>query len=129
MTCPACKEETKKNFKVRLGVSERIDVISTYDEPKHPDHRPPYINAIPLIDIIRSVKGIKSRTSKNVLKAYEEIITNYGKEYEVLIDTDPKEIEEFDENIANIIQAFRDDDVQYTAGGGGTYGEIKLDLE
>ena len=58
MVCPACKEEKNKNFKVKLGVSERIEKISTSDIPKHPDHRPNYIDAIPLVDIIRSVKGI-----------------------------------------------------------------------
>ena len=62
MVCPACKSEFKKNFKIKLGVSERIDVISQFEESQHPDHRPPYINAIPLIDIIRSVKSIKSST-------------------------------------------------------------------
>ncbi|GAG28937.1 unnamed protein product, partial [marine sediment metagenome] len=46
IVCPACKEKINKNIKIKLGVSERIDVISTSDEPIHPNHRPPYINAV-----------------------------------------------------------------------------------
>ncbi|MFX1301726.1 MAG: hypothetical protein ACFFBV_14730 [Promethearchaeota archaeon] len=126
--CPACREHLNKNFKVKLGVSERIEKISTYKEPKHPDHRPPYINAVPLIDIIRAVKGIKSTTSKTVLNDYNKIIEELGKEFEILIDTPIPKIEFFNKNIALIIKALRNDKVEYTPGGGGTYGQISLDI-
>lgn len=128
MICPACKEEFKKNFKLKLGVSERIDVISTYGDPNHPDHRPNYINAIPLIDIIRSVKGIKSTSSKTVLKTYNELIEKLGKEFEILIDKPINKIEIVNKDVANVISAFRNNKINYTPGGGGTYGQIKLDL-
>jgi len=128
MVCPACKEENGKNYKTKLGVSERIDVISQSKEPITPDHRPPYVNAIPLIDIIRSVKGIKSPSSKTVLKAYDEIIDNLGTEFEILIDIPITKIEESDLNIASVIKAFRNDEIKYIAGGGGTYGQIKIDI-
>jgi PHP family Zn ribbon phosphoesterase len=128
MICPACKEELGKNFKIKLGVSERIDVISDHEKPKHPSHRPPYINAIPLVDIIRSVKGIKSPSSKTVLNEYDKIIKELGSEFAILTETPINRIEEFDVNIAKIIKALRNDEIQYTPGGGGTYGEIKFDL-
>ena len=38
--CPACKEDENKNYKIKLGVSERIEVISSYKISKHPNHRP-----------------------------------------------------------------------------------------
>ncbi|MFX1392845.1 MAG: endonuclease Q family protein [Promethearchaeota archaeon] len=128
MICPACKEEIKKNYKIKLGVSERIDDISSFEEPHHPDHRPPYINAIPLIDIIRSVKGIKSINSKIVSNLYEKMIKELGTEFEILIDTPILKIENFDENIASVINAFRINQIEYTPGGGGIYGNIKLEL-
>ena len=128
MICPACKDEIKKNFKIKLGVSERIDVISSYETPHHPDHRPPYINAIPLIDIIRAVKGIKSINSKTVLNTYIKIIKVLGNEFKILIDTPISKIENFDENIALVIKAFRNNEIKYTPGGGGTYGQIKFDF-
>ncbi len=128
MICPACKEELNKNFKVKLGVSERIEKISTFSEPKHPDHRPSYVNAVPLIDIIRAVKGIKSTNSKTVLNDYNRIIQELGTEFKILIDTSITKIEDFDNSIASIINAFRNNEVKYTPGGGGTYGQIKLDI-
>ncbi|MFX1381392.1 MAG: endonuclease Q family protein [Promethearchaeota archaeon] len=128
MTCPACKEEHNKNIKIKLGVSERITVISQFKEPKHPNHRPPYINAIPLIDIIRSVNNIKSTNSKTVLNAYDALIDKLGNEFSILVDIPIDEINKVDKNIAEIIRAFRNDEIQYTPGGGGTYGKIKFDL-
>ncbi|MHA2283398.1 MAG: endonuclease Q family protein [Promethearchaeota archaeon] len=126
MVCPACKEEKNKNFKVKLGVSERIESISTSDISKHPDHRPKYIDAIPLVDIIRSVKGIKSSTSKTVLNTYNKIIQDLGKEFEILIDIPISRIEKFDPTIASVINALRNNEIKYIPGGGGTYGQINL---
>ncbi len=128
VVCPACKEEFKKNYKIKLGVSERIDVISQFEKPKHPDHRPPYINAIPLIDIIRSVKNIKSTNSKTVLNAYNKIIKDLGTEFKILFDTNTNQIEKIDIKIATVIKALRNEEIEYTPGGGGAYGEIQLNL-
>ncbi len=128
MNCLSCKEELNKNFKVKLGVSERIEKISTSIEPKHPDHRPPYINVVPLIDIIRSVKGIKSKTSKTVLNDYNKMIRDLGTEFEILIDTPITKLEKFNKNLALIINALRNDEIEYTPGGGGTYGQINIDV-
>ncbi|MFX1569374.1 MAG: endonuclease Q family protein [Promethearchaeota archaeon] len=128
VNCPACKEEFNKNFKVKLGVSERIEKISTYSEPKHPDHRPLYINAIPLVDIIRSVKGIKSATSKTVSNEYNKIIQELGTEFEILIDIPIQVIEKYDQTIGTVIKALRNNEIEYTPGGGGTYGKINFDL-
>ncbi|KKL92845.1 hypothetical protein LCGC14_1880620 [marine sediment metagenome] len=128
IVCPACKEEFKKNFKVKLGVSERIDAISTFDKPVHPKHRPPYINAVPLFDILRSLKGIKSTSSKTILNHYYNTIKDLGTEFEILIDIPLYMIERFDENIAFTINAIRNNDIKYTPGGGGTYGQINLNL-
>ncbi|MFW9970058.1 MAG: endonuclease Q family protein [Candidatus Odinarchaeota archaeon] len=128
MICPACKEQSNKNAKIKLGVSERIEKISTFPEPNHPDHRPPYINAIPLIDIIRAVKGIKSTNSKTVLNDYNRIIKELGTEFEILIDTPITKINNFNKNISSVINAFRNNEVEYTPGGGGTYGQLKLDI-
>lgn len=129
MVCPACKEKTGNNYKVKLGVSERIETISSYETPNHPEHRPPYINAIPLIDIIRAVEGIKSRNTKTVLKAYNNIIEKLGKEFEILLDIPVEEIKTYNNEIGSVIEAFRKDEITYTAGGGGTYGNIELDID
>jgi len=128
IVCPACKEKVNKNIKIKLGVSERIDVISTSDEPIHPNHRPPYINAVPLIDIIRAVKKIKSTTSVTVLRTYEKMLIELGTEFDILIDKEIEQIKKFDKEIATVIEAIRNNNVEYTPGGGGTYGQIQLEI-
>lgn len=129
MVCPACKEKTGNNYKIKLGVSERIEVISSYEEPQHPAHRPPYINAVPLVDIIRSLEGIKSRNSKTVTRAYDKILKELGTEYAILLDLSIKEIKEYNEQIGEVIKAFREGEMRYNAGGGGTYGNIKINAD
>jgi PHP family Zn ribbon phosphoesterase len=128
VTCPACKEKINKNIKIKLGVSERIEVISTSKKPIHPDHRPRYINAVPLIDIIRSVTNIKSASSVTVVKTYNKIIEKLGTEFDIIIDVPIEEINEFDKGIGSVISAIRKNNIEYTPGGGGTYGQIKLTI-
>ena len=128
VTCPACREKFNKNIKIRLGVSERIEVISTSKEPIHPDHRPRYINAVPLIDIIRSVKNIKSASSVTVLNAYNKIIEKLGTEFDIIIEVPIENIKKFDEGIGTVIEAIRQNKIRYTPGGGGTYGEIQFSV-
>ncbi len=128
VTCPACKQKFNKNIKIKLGVSERIEVISTSSEPIHPDHRPLYINAVPLIDIIRSVKNIKSTSSTTVLNTYNKIIKELGTEFDIIIEVPIEEIKKFDEKIAKVIEAIRGNKIEYTPGGGGTYGQIQLSV-
>ncbi|MFW9949125.1 MAG: endonuclease Q family protein [Candidatus Thorarchaeota archaeon] len=126
--CPACKESTKKSVKIKLGVSERINSISNFKEADHPKHRPQYINAIPLVNIIRSVKNIKSPNSKTVINTYEKMIDQLGTEFKILIDIPIQEITQCDEKIASVIEALRLNKIDYTPGGGGTYGQIKLEF-
>ena len=128
VTCPACKEKFNKNIKIKLGVSERIEVISTSSKPIHPDHRPPYINAVPLIDIIRSVKNIKSTSSVTVLNAYNKIINELGTEFDIIIEVPIDEIKKLDEGVATVIEAIRENKIEYTPGGGGTYGQIQFSV-
>ncbi len=128
ISCPACMEKTGKKHKIRLGVSERVDVISTYKSPEHPGHRPPYINAIPLVDIIRAIKGIKSTSSSSVLKIYDEMIEKLGTEFFILLDLDLKEIKRYNEEIGLVIEAFRKDEIEYIPGGGGTFGSISFNF-
>ena len=81
-----------------------------------------------MIDIIRAVKGIKSSSSKTVLNEYNQLIKELGTEFEILLDAPIKNIENFDNNLASVIYALRNNNVEYTPGGGGTYGNINLDI-
>jgi len=127
--CPACKKEIKKNYKIKLGVSERIEVISTQQKPIHPPHRPPYINAIPLFDILRSIKKIKSSSSKTIINLYNSLITKFETEFSLLFDEPIESIKQENTELATVIIAMRKKEIEYTPGGGGTYGHIKLEID
>ena len=139
--CPVCKAEKlkaakkKKSMpktfpKISLGVSERINELATWDVPHHPAHRPKYLSMIPLIEMIRKIKGIKSTSSKAVMKLYNEIIAAKGHEFAILVDMDLADLEEYEDGkLASIIGAFRNDQIKYIPGGGGVFGEIHIDEE
>jgi uncharacterized protein (TIGR00375 family) len=113
--------------RIKKGVKDRIKEISTYEEPKHPEHRPPYIHLIPLAEIITKAIGQHTPFTQSVTKRWEELISAFGSEINVLIDTDINEISKFTlPAITEAIQAFREKKVIIIPGGGGKYGTIEL---
>jgi uncharacterized protein (TIGR00375 family) len=113
--------------RIKKGVKDRIKEIATYEEPKHPDHRPPYIHLIPLTEIITKAIGQHTPFTQSVTKRWEELISAFGSEINVLIDTDINEISKFTlPAITEAVQAFREKKVIIIPGGGGKYGTIEL---
>ena len=113
--------------RIKKGVKDRIKEIATFKEPKHPDHRPPYIHLIPLAEIITKAIGQHTPFTQSVTKRWEELISVFGSEINVLIDTDINEISKFTlPAITEAIQAFREKKVIIIPGGGGKYGTIEL---
>lgn len=126
--CVSC-EKTGKSSKIKLGVFDRIDEIADYPEPNHPDHRPPYLDIIPLVEMLRVVAGVKSVKTKSVKRPYKKLIHEYGNEFEILTNNDilPKLRKDGFEKLADIIEAFHEKKVDFVPGGGGKYGKIRFD--
>lgn len=139
--CSACKEELllkqqkqvrqkpkkkKKTVpKLKLGVSERIDQLATWPTAHHPDHRPPYYHIVPLFDILRFIFGIASKSSKTISKAYSHLISQYGPEYNILLDLPLRSlVNEYEGKLSQILTHIRNDSIEITPGGGGTFGEL-----
>jgi uncharacterized protein (TIGR00375 family) len=113
--------------RIKKGVRDRIREIATYKEPKHPEHRPPYLYLIPLSEIITKALGQHTPFTQSVTKRWEELINAFGSEITVLLDTDLKEVSRVTvPAITTAIQAFRDHKVIIIPGGGGKYGTIEL---
>lgn len=127
--CVKCVKENKKS-KVSLGVFDRIDQIADYPAPKHPDHRPPYLGTIPLVEMIRALKGVKSTRAKSVTRIYDTLIEKFGTEFSIL--TEDRMLSkirmegEIYSSLANLIEAFKENTIEFIPGGGGKYGEISL---
>jgi uncharacterized protein (TIGR00375 family) len=132
--CHACKtefeskkEKTKKQTipKLSLGVSERINEIANWTEPHHPDHRPKYLDFIPLIEILRAVRGIRNKNAKSLESLYDQIIAEIGTEFQILVDIPLERLQKFEDGkLTTVINAFRTQKVNYIPGGGGTFGQI-----
>ncbi len=113
--------------RIKKGVRDRIGEIATFKEPKHPDHRPPYVHLIPLSEIITKSLGQHTPFTQSVTKRWEELINVFGSEINVLLDADIHEIAKVTiPAITTAIQAFRDHKVVIIPGGGGKYGTIEL---
>lgn len=113
--------------RIKKGVRDRIGEIATFKEPKHPDHRPPYVYLIPLSEIIAKSLGQHTPFTQSVTKRWDELINVFGSEINVLLDADIHEIAKVTiPAITTAIQAFRDHKVVIIPGGGGKYGIIEL---
>jgi uncharacterized protein (TIGR00375 family) len=116
--------------RIKKGVRDRIREIATFKEPRHPDHRPPYIYLIPLSEIIAKALGQHTPFTQSVTKHWEELIASFGSEIAVLLDADIHEVVKVTiPAIVEAIQAFRDHKVIIIPGGGGKYGTIELPTE
>lgn len=109
---------------IKKGVKDRINELASYDETRSPDHRPPYFHIIPLSEIIAKALGTGVNT-KGVRGAWDALITNYGTEAAVLVDSDIDH-SGVDERIKSAIIAFREGKVCINPGGGGQYGSVEL---
>ncbi len=119
--CPICGGVIKK------GVFDRINELADFDEPRHPDHRPPYLHLIPLAEIIQMALGHASVQTKGVQTAWNTLIERFGNEVKALIYSEPEDLKIVgDDRIVNAILAFRKGDVIIHPGGGGQYGWLEL---
>ncbi|MDD4497678.1 MAG: endonuclease Q family protein [Methanosarcinaceae archaeon] len=118
--CPDCGGRIKK------GVADRVAELADFEEPRHPEHRPPYMHLIPLSEIIQMTLGHASIRTKGVQTAWNALIERFGNEVEALVYAEPSELGIVDERIVRAILAFREGDVSIQPGGGGQYGWVEL---
>ncbi len=113
---------------IKKGVDYRIYELSTWNEPHHPPHRPPYIHILPLAEILSLIydKGV---TTVFVQKIWKRLVEKFGNEINVLIYASLEEIDAVDSQLTPVITSFRDNTLQIRPGGGGKYGEILLKPE
>jgi len=111
--------------RIKKGVKDRVNELATYDEPKHPEYRPPYLHLIPLGEIIRLALGHGSTHTKGVQTRWESLVNRFGSEVAVLVDTPIDDLEGVgDAEVVGAIRAFREGKITVIPGGGGEYGRV-----
>jgi uncharacterized protein (TIGR00375 family) len=111
---------------IKKGVFDRVNELADFKEPRHPDHRPPYLHLIPLAEIIQMALGHASVQTKGVKTAWNALVERFGNEVEALIYSEPEDLTIVDERIVKAIMAFRNGNVIIHPGGGGQYGWLEL---
>ena len=113
--------------RIKKGVKDRINEKANFSETKHPEHRPPYIHLIPLAEIITKAVGQQNPFTQTVTKRWNELISAFGNEINVLLDVAIEDISRVTAPaITEAIQAFRENKIIIHPGGGGQYGTIEL---
>lgn len=109
--CPSCGSHS-----LTRGVLDRIQEIADLAEPLIPEHRPPYVEQIPL----EFIPGLGAKT-------LNKLLDHFGTEMNILHRVSLSQLTEVvPENIALAIDAARTGQTKITSGGGGIYGKVKL---
>ncbi len=108
--CPHCG-----SLKWTKGVVDRINEIADHNHPKHPSFRPPYVYQVPL----QFIPGIGP-------KRLAHMLDHFGTEMNILHRISEEQLlKVVPESIVQTIINARTGKLQYSVGGGGTYGRIQ----
>lgn len=119
--CEECGGVLKK------GVSDRVQELADFDEPRPPAFRPDYVHTAPLSEIISLALGRSDPHSRDVQRAWRGLVEEFGDEISVLVEVPIPEIKRAsDAAIGNMIDAFRRDELEISPGGGGAYGRLEI---
>ncbi|MFY9402960.1 MAG: endonuclease Q family protein [Candidatus Omnitrophota bacterium] len=118
--CPKCGK------KVTVGVLNRVESLADRPEGFKPADAIPFINLIPLDEIIADAKGV-GKASVAVERDYRSMIAKFGTEFEILKRV-PKEelLKGLASKIAEGILRVRERRVNIKAGFDGEYGKISI---
>lgn len=107
--CPECGYK-----RVVRGVAARIEQLSDCPPDRHPAHRPPYIEQVPL----EFIPGVGPKLMQKLYEAF-------GTQMDVLHRASRDDLARVTgENIAALIEKARLGTLSVQAGGAGTYGRI-----
>lgn len=118
--CKKCGKRIKK------GVWDRVNELADLDEPRHPDHRPPYQHIIPLAEIVAQAMD-KGVNTKGVTKEWSKLIEIFKDEVNILVDAPISDVLEVAQaEVGKAIEAFREGTIVVYPGAGGDYGKIAI---
>jgi len=118
--CPVCKKS------LVVGVLNRVEELADRGEGFVPENAIPYKSLIPLEEVISEAIGV-GPSSKAVGKQYNNLISELGNEFGILLDANRADLESatFPE-VAEAILRVREGKVKVIPGYDGEYGKIKI---
>ncbi len=121
--CPVCKKP------LVIGVLNRVQELAESDREENcvDKKRVPYKKLVGLDKIIAEALGVKSRSSKQVQKEYENLIKNFGNEFNILLNVDVVDLQKKSlSEIAEGIRRMRAGELFVQPGFDGQYGVVKI---
>lgn len=119
--CPVCRKP------LVIGVMNRVNDLADRKYGFKLASAPGYIKLVELDKIIAEALNIKSRSSKRVLREYNNLINKIGNEMQILIDESLEKIAEYTlPEIVEGIKRVRSGKLEITPGFDGQYGEVKI---
>ncbi len=118
--CPVCGKG------ITVGVMHRVETLADRPPGHHPDRAHPYINLIPLPELLAEVHG-SGESSRRVQQEYAKLLERLGPELTILRETPVDEIAPVGgERLAEGVTRMRRGQVTAQAGYDGEYGVIHL---
>ena len=119
--CPKCGKE------LVIGVLNRVEALADRKESFRPKKSLPFYSLVELDKIIADAQGVKGRKNKAVEKEYWEIISQFGGEMNILLNTPLLNLKkEASKIIFEGIKRIRDGKIEINPGYDGEYGKIKI---
>jgi len=111
---------------VTMGVMSRVAQLSDRSDIRDHPARKPFYSIIPLKEILGEINGI-GPNSRRVNDAYRRIISRGVSEFDLLLETDPGEVEEAGGPLlAEAVRRMRRGQVFIQEGFDGEFGVIRL---
>jgi len=118
--CPKCGKP------LTIGVLNRVEELADREEGFVPPNAIPYKSLVPLDEIISDAMNTESMSKKGEVD-YNNLISKFGNELNVLIDAKEEDLERITlPQIAQGIVKVREGKVEKTPGYDGEYGKIRI---
>jgi uncharacterized protein (TIGR00375 family) len=134
MVCPTCGKP------LTVGVMSRVEALATQDVEVESEtdefgvrwikdqegKKTPYIMLVPLAEILAEVMQVGVNT-KGVDELYERLVSNFGSEFKVLLETPLEDIEKIQgQKLSEAIKKVRAGDIFIEPGFDGVFGKVKV---
>lgn len=117
--CPKCGK------RLTLGVLHRVEDLADRAEGFRPDDSVPFVNAIPLQEIIAHALK-KNATSPYVQRSYDKLVGSFGTEFNVLLKAEIAKVKAVDPEVGRALDNVRQNRVRITPGYDGVFGTIDI---
>jgi uncharacterized protein (TIGR00375 family) len=132
--CPTCGKPLTVGVMSRVEslasknveTKSRLDGVGVRWIEEKENRRPAYVMMVPLMEILSEVLDVGVNT-KTVEEEYGKLINNLGTEFDILLSTPLKRIEEVaSEKVSVAIAKVRRGDIFIKPGYDGNFGEVKI---